>query len=94
MRARIAFGMDNVGWLLAIIIGGLAGWIAERITAARMGLIANIVVGILGALVGGWVARKLDIPFGDLGPFLGNLAVATIGAIILIFLFRLVRGQA
>ncbi len=88
MRPRIAFGMDGVNWLLAIILGGLAGWIAERVTAAKMGLIANIVVGIIGALVGGWVARRLDINYAGI---LGNLVVATIGAIILIFLFRLVR---
>ncbi len=91
MRPRIAFGMDGVNWLLAIIIGGFAGWIAERVTAARMGLIANIVVGIIGALIGGWIARRLDINYAG---FVGNLVVATIGAIILIFLFRLVRGRA
>ncbi len=88
MRPRIAFGMDGVNWLLAIILGGLAGWIAERVTAAKMGLFANIVVGIIGALVGGWIARRLDINYAGI---LGNLVVATIGAIILIFLFRLVR---
>ena len=91
MRPRIAFGMDGVNWLLAIIIGGLAGWIAERVTAAKMGLIANIVVGIIGALIGGWIARRLEI---DYAGFLGNLVVATIGAIILIWLFRVVRGRA
>ncbi len=90
MRPRIAFGMDGINWLLAIIIGGLAGWIAERVTAAKMGLIANIVVGIIGALIGGWIARRLDINYAG---FIGNLVVATIGAIILIFLFRLVRGR-
>ena len=91
MKPRLAFGMDNIGWLLAIVIGGLAGWIAERVTAAKMGLIANIIVGILGALVGGWLATRLDIQYAG---FLGNLVVATIGAIILIFLFRVVRGRA
>ena len=88
MRPRIAFGMDGVNWLLAIIIGGLAGWIAERVTAAKMGLFANIVVGIIGALIGGWLARRLDIAYAG---FLQTLVVATIGAIILIVLFRLVR---
>ena len=88
MRPRIAFGMDGINWLLAILIGGLAGWIAERVTAAKMGLFANIVVGIIGALIGGWLARRLDIAYAG---FLQTLVVATIGAIILIFLFRLVR---
>ena len=88
MGPRIAFGMEGINWLVAIIIGGLAGWIAERVTAAKMGLIANIVVGIIGAVVGGFLARQLDIAYGG---FLPTLVVATIGAIILIFLFRLVR---
>jgi uncharacterized membrane protein YeaQ/YmgE (transglycosylase-associated protein family) len=91
MKPRLAFGMDNVGWFIAIIIGGLAGWIAERVTAAKMGLIANIVVGILGALVGGWIATRLDIHYVG---FLGNLVVATLGAILLIYVFRVVRGRA
>ncbi len=91
MRPRIAFGMDGINWLLAIILGGFAGWIAEKITAAKMGLIANIVVGIVGALIGGWLARRLEINYAGI---LGNLVVATIGAIILIWLFRLVRGRA
>ena len=56
-----------------------------------MGLVANILVGIVGALIGGWIARRLDINYAG---FVGNLVVATIGAIILIFLFRLVRGRA
>jgi uncharacterized membrane protein YeaQ/YmgE (transglycosylase-associated protein family) len=91
MKPRVAFGMDGVNWLLAILIGGLAGWIAERVTAAKMGLIANIVVGIIGALIGGWIARRMQI---DYAGFVGNLVVATIGAIVLIWLFRLVRGRA
>jgi uncharacterized membrane protein YeaQ/YmgE (transglycosylase-associated protein family) len=91
VKQRIAFGMDNVGWFLAIIIGGLAGWIAERVTEAKMGLFRNIIVGILGALVGGWISTRLEISYTG---FLGNLIVATLGAILLIFLYRLVRGRA
>lgn len=88
MRPRIAFGMDGINWLLAIIIGGLAGWLAEKVTAAKMGLLANIAVGIIGAVLGGWLARRLDIAYAGV---LQTLVVATIGAIILIVLFRLVR---
>jgi uncharacterized membrane protein YeaQ/YmgE (transglycosylase-associated protein family) len=90
VKPRIAFGMDNVGWLLAIVIGGLAGWIAERVMESRMGLIRNILLGIIGALVGGWIATRLQI---DYAGFLGNLVVATLGAILVIFLYRVVRGQ-
>jgi uncharacterized membrane protein YeaQ/YmgE (transglycosylase-associated protein family) len=91
MRPNVAFGMSGVGWLLAIIIGGLAGWLAEKVMRANMGLIANIVVGIIGALIGGWIAGALNIQYAG---FLGNLVVATIGAVILIWIFRVIRGRA
>ena len=90
LRQRLAFGMDNVGWFLAIIIGGLAGWIAERVMESRMGLFRNIFLGIVGALVGGWIATRLDIQYVG---FLGNLIVATLGAILVIFLYRAIRGR-
>lgn len=93
MRQRIAFGMDGINWFVAIIVGGLAGWIAERVMESRMGLFRNILLGIIGGLVGGWIARKLDLPFSELGAFLGNLVVATLGAILVIYLFRVVRGR-
>jgi len=44
--------MEGVGWLGAIIIGGIAGWIAEKVTESRMGIFSNIILGIVGALVG------------------------------------------
>ena len=43
--------MEGVGWILAIILGGLAGWIAEKVMRSDMGLMMNIVLGIVGALV-------------------------------------------
>ena len=44
--------MVGVGWILAIILGGLAGWIAEKVMHSNMGLLMNIVLGIVGAVVG------------------------------------------
>ena len=43
--------MHGVGWIMTVVIGGLAGWIAARIMDARQGLLGNIVVGIVGAVV-------------------------------------------
>ena len=47
--------MTGIGWFAAIIVGGLAGWIAEKIMKSDMGLIMNIILGILGALVANWL---------------------------------------
>jgi uncharacterized membrane protein YeaQ/YmgE (transglycosylase-associated protein family) len=52
-----------VGFIVAIIIGGVIGWLASLImkTNAQMGLIANIVVGVVGSLIGHWAADALGI---------------------------------
>ncbi|GJD75765.1 GlsB/YeaQ/YmgE family stress response membrane protein [Methylobacterium goesingense] len=85
-----AMGQPGVGFLMAIVIGALAGWLAERFTAANMGLIANIVMGILGGLLGNYLAHKLHIPvFG----FWRNLISATAGAVILITIYRAIAGR-
>jgi len=73
-----------------LIIGALAGWIAERITKSDHGILTNIVVGIAGAFVGGKLAEVLQIPiFG----FWRTLVAAIVGASLLIILWRMVRGR-
>jgi uncharacterized membrane protein YeaQ/YmgE (transglycosylase-associated protein family) len=86
----------GVGIIGTIVIGGLAGWIAEKLTESQMGLIANIIVGILGSYVGAIVANALGIRLGEIfhGWFLGNLLVSVVGAVILIVAFRLIRRKA
>lgn len=80
----------EVGSIFAIlIVGALAGWLAGRVMqGAGFGVVGNIVVGIVGALVGGFV-------FGLLGftshGFLGSLVTATVGAIILLYVVRLIK---
>ena len=44
----------QIGWIAAIIIGGIAGWLAEQFMKSQMGLAMNIVLGIIGPLVGCW----------------------------------------
>ncbi len=85
----------GVGWFGTLLIGGLAGWIAEKVMKSDMGLIRNIITGIIGSYIGAFLANALNIRLGEVfqGWFLGNLLVATIGAIILIFVIRLVRGN-
>lgn len=79
--------------LVWILFGALAGWIASKImkTDAAMGAVANIICGILGALVGGWISRALfNRPVE--GFDLGSLLIAIGGACIVIFLWRWVSG--
>jgi len=76
-----------MSFLVAIIIGGIIGWVASLImkTDAQMGLIANIVVGIVGSILGHWAAGALGLAaVGSIGSFL----IALLGAVILIAILR------
>ncbi len=85
--------MEGFGWILSIILGAIAGWIAEKIMKTNTGLLMNIVVGIVGALIGNFLFDMLLGSSGE-GNVIGQLIVAVIGACILIWLVRLVRGRA
>jgi uncharacterized membrane protein YeaQ/YmgE (transglycosylase-associated protein family) len=76
-----------IAWL---IIGLLAGWIAGKVSRGRgFGCIANIVLGLVGAVLGGWIFTKLGIErYG----FVYSLAAATVGAVILVAIARLFSG--
>ena len=83
--------MSGVGILGAIIIGILAGWIAEKVMKRNHGLITNLIVGLVGALLGAFAATMLGVNFGG---WIGSLLVSTAGAILLLFLLGLVRRPA
>ena len=83
--------MTGIGWFAAIIVGALAGWIAEKIMKSDMGLIMNIILGILGALVANWLLML--IVGTTLGGWFGQLVVGIIGACLLIWVTRLVRSK-
>ncbi|MGC1913259.1 MAG: GlsB/YeaQ/YmgE family stress response membrane protein [Candidatus Acidiferrales bacterium] len=80
---------DN-GLFAWIIIGLLAGWIAGTISRGRgFGCIVDIILGLVGAVVGGWIFERLGITtFG----FWGSLAAATVGAVVLVAFARLFAG--
>jgi uncharacterized membrane protein YeaQ/YmgE (transglycosylase-associated protein family) len=86
--------MDQMGWLAWIVIGALAGWLASIVmkTNARQGLLMDIIVGIVGALIGGFVFQALGIQ-GVTSFNVWSLFVAFVGAVILIGLLRLVTGR-
>lgn len=81
-----------MGWIGAIIIGGLAGWIAEKIMKFDTGLLMNIVLGIAGSIVGNLLLGTL---FGIVwGGIIGQLVIAVVGACILIFGYRALQGRS
>jgi uncharacterized membrane protein YeaQ/YmgE (transglycosylase-associated protein family) len=83
--------MNGVGLIGAIIIGILAGWIAEKVMKRNHGLLTNLIVGVVGALVGGFLAGALGIGFGG---WIGSLVVSTIGAILLLAILGAIRRRA
>jgi uncharacterized membrane protein YeaQ/YmgE (transglycosylase-associated protein family) len=78
--------MTVLAW---IVIGLVAGWLAAKITNVPHGLIRNLIVGLIGALVGGFLFGKLGIHV--VPDFWGNLITATIGAVVFLFLWQAIR---
>jgi uncharacterized membrane protein YeaQ/YmgE (transglycosylase-associated protein family) len=78
--------MGVIAW---IIVGLVAGWLAHVILGGRGGLFGNIAVGLVGALVGGFLFEKLHLQV--MPDFWGNLITATIGAVIFLFIWRAIR---
>ena len=74
-------------WLITLVIGGIVGWLASIImkTDAQMGLIGNIVIGIVGSLLGYWIAGAIGLAAG--GGF-ARFLVAVAGAVLLIVILR------
>ncbi|AKM80136.1 MAG: transglycosylase [Candidatus Saccharibacteria bacterium GW2011_GWC2_44_17] len=85
--------MDAMGIIGWIVLGGLAGWVASMISKENGGLLKNIIVGIIGAFIGGFVFSTLggsEVTGFNFYSFI----VALVGALILIFLLRLVTGRS
>ncbi len=81
---------EGIGWIAAIIIGGLAGWLAERVMKSSMGLLMNILLGIVGAVVANALLGLFGVVFVG---WLGHLLAGFVGACILIWLARAIRGR-
>lgn len=82
-------GMGIVAW---IIIGVVAGWLAEKIMGRSHGLITNLIFGIIGAIIGGWLTSFTGFPV-IVNAFVTSIIVATLGAVILLYLLGLVKRR-
>ncbi len=78
----------GIGILAWIVVGLIAGWLANAILGGRGGLLYNLAVGLVGAIVGGLIFHSLQIfPTG----FVGALVSATIGAVVFLLIWRAIR---
>lgn len=81
--------MDLLTW---IIVGLVAGLLASLVMGGTgLGIVGDIIIGIIGAFVGGWIFQRLGVstPFGGLG---GVIFTAFVGAVVLLFVLRVIRG--
>jgi uncharacterized membrane protein YeaQ/YmgE (transglycosylase-associated protein family) len=83
--------MDAAALIVMIVIGAIAGWLASIVVGGlKWGLVGYIVAGIIGGVVGGWLLSSLKLNI-DLGhPVVNQIITAAIGAIVVIFLARLI----
>jgi uncharacterized membrane protein YeaQ/YmgE (transglycosylase-associated protein family) len=79
--------MGIIAW---IFIGLIAGWFATQLLGGRGGLLHNLAVGLVGAIVGGFLFEKLRLEV--MPDFWGNLITAAIGAIVFLLIWRAIRS--
>jgi uncharacterized membrane protein YeaQ/YmgE (transglycosylase-associated protein family) len=79
-----------------IIVGGIAGWLASMVmgTNERQGCIMDIILGIVGALVGGFLLSAIGMGGDMSGINIGSIITAFIGAVIVIFIWRAISGRS
>ena len=82
--------MGIIAW---IVLGAIAGWITNMIMGGKEGVIATIILGIVGAVVGGWLAGTVLKVADVTGVNVESIVVAVIGAIIVVALYRMVSGR-
>jgi len=81
--------MDATSLIWFLLIGLIAGWLAGQVMrGGGFGLIGDMIVGVIGAFLGGWLFGLLGIAAGGL---IGSLITAFVGAVLLIFLLRVIR---
>jgi len=82
-----------VGIIAWIVLGAIAGWITNMIMGGKEGVIATIILGIVGAVVGGWLAGTVLKVADVTGVNVESIVVAVIGAVIVVAVYRAVMGR-
>jgi uncharacterized membrane protein YeaQ/YmgE (transglycosylase-associated protein family) len=84
--------MDAMGWLAWLIVGAISGWLASMVTRSSLGLLGDIVVGIIGAFIGGFLFNLIGAP-GATGFNVWSVFVAFVGAVVLLGLIHMFTGR-
>ncbi len=84
--------MEPQSLIVFLVVGLVAGWLAGKlVSGGGFGLIGDLVVGVIGAVIGGWLLPRLGIGSIVNQPIVDAIIFATIGAVILLFILRLIR---
>jgi uncharacterized membrane protein YeaQ/YmgE (transglycosylase-associated protein family) len=84
--------MEPMGLVAWVVVGLIAGWLASQVMPSSFGIIGDTVVGMIGALVGGFIFNELG-EAGATGINIWSIFVAFVGAVVLLFLIRAVGGR-
>ncbi len=82
--------MGFTHWLIFILVGAIAGWLAAILIRGRgLGLIGDVIVGVVGSVIGGWLFGYFHIAIGS--GFIGDVIAAFVGAALLLLVIKLLR---
>ena len=84
--------MGQMGWLAWLIVGAIAGWLASKVMRTSQGLLIDILVGIVGAFIGGFLFNQFGTA-GVTGFNVWSVFVAFTGAVVLLAVIRLLSGR-
>jgi uncharacterized membrane protein YeaQ/YmgE (transglycosylase-associated protein family) len=83
--------LDSI--IIWVLLGGVSGWIAGKVMqGSGFGTMGNIIVGIVGSFIGGWLAQFMNISGAETGHFsFASIVTAVIGAIVFLFVLKLIK---
>jgi uncharacterized membrane protein YeaQ/YmgE (transglycosylase-associated protein family) len=84
--------MEPMGFIAWLVVGGVAGWLASMVIPSGLGLIGDIVVGIIGGFIGGFIFQAIGAA-GMTGFSIWSVFVAFVGSVVLLYVIRLINGR-